>query len=88
MEFNYLLEQGAIRFANGRYAVDFAKAPAAIASLTKELLEIEAAGDRARAEAWFTKYGKMPAQLTGALAAAKDIPVDIVPEFSFPDRSK
>ena len=31
----------------GKYAVDYAKMPAAIAWLAKELLEIEATGDRA-----------------------------------------
>src|SRR4029079_11719131 len=44
MQFNYLVEQGALRFANGRYSIDYAKAPAALAALAKELLEIEAAG--------------------------------------------
>ena len=68
MEFNYFVEQGAItRDASGRYAIDFVKFPVAVASLAKELLEIEATGNRARAEAWFTKYGTMPADLQAAL---------------------
>ena len=71
MEFNYLSEQGAIVQASGRYRVDYAKMPAAIARLAKELLEQEATGDRARAEAWFAKYDKMPAALKAALAAAQ-----------------
>jgi len=80
MEFNFLAEQGAItREANGRYGVDYAKMPDAIARLAKELLEIEATGDRARAEAWFAKYDKMPAELHTALEAASDLPVDIDP---------
>jgi hypothetical protein len=88
MEFNYLVEQGAIRAANGRYAINYAKAPVALKALAKELLEIEAAGDRARAEAWFGKYGKMSPELTKALAATSEIPVDIVPVFSFSDEKK
>ena len=68
MEFNYLSEQGAIVQAGGRYRVDYAKMPAAIERLAKELLEQEAAGDRARAEAWFGKYDRMPPALTQALA--------------------
>ena len=84
MEFNYLSERGAItRDAAGRYAVDFGKIPDAIASLAKELLEIEATGDRARAENWFKKYDTMPAELKSALAAANSVPVDIDPVFSF-----
>jgi len=89
MEFNYLLEQGAIvRTADGRYDVDNAKMPGAIAALAKELLEIEATGDRARGEAWFARYGKMPAELTQALARASDLPVDIDPLVPFAEGVK
>jgi hypothetical protein len=84
MEFNYLTERKAItRDAAGRYVVDFGKMPDAIASLAKELLEIEATGDRARAENWFKKYDTMPVELKSALTAARSIPVDIEPVFSF-----
>ena len=57
MEFNYLVRAGRdhARAAQGRYAIDYAKMPDAIARLAKELLEIEATGDRARAEAWFKR---------------------------------
>src|SRR5205085_1510988 len=56
MEFNYLFEQKAILDSGGRYSIDFAKIPQAIHGLAKELLEIEATGDRNRAEAWFSRY--------------------------------
>jgi len=84
MEFNYLTEQKAVVRMGGKYSVDYAKIPGAIARLAKELLEIEAPGDRARAEAWFNRYDKMPPELANALASAKDVPVDIEPVFSFP----
>ncbi len=51
-------EQGAVsRLPNGRYEVVIAKMPDAIRSLAiaKELLTIEASGDRLRNEAWFAK---------------------------------
>jgi hypothetical protein len=83
MEFNYLTEQGAITQTSGRYHVDYAKMPAAIASLAKELLEQEATGNRARTEAWFAKYDKMPPALTSVLAGANTVPIDIDPVFSF-----
>ena len=87
MEFNYLSERGAIRRnANGRYAVDYEKMPGAMTDLAKELLEIEATGDRSRAEKWFKKYGTMPEELKASLKAASDVPVDIDPVFSFPQR--
>ncbi len=84
MEFNFLSERGAIvRDSSGRYAVDYAKIPDAIAAVAKELLEIEATGDRARAEAWFARYDKMPSELRSALEAAKDVPVDFDPLVPF-----
>src|ERR1700723_170734 len=85
MQFNYLVEQGAIRRDPdaGVYIIEFDKMPAAIASLAKELLEQEATGDRARTDAWFKKYGTMPYELGALLAKANDIPVDVDPEFDF-----
>jgi len=85
MEFNYYSEQGAIVKVNGRYRVDYTKIGAATGRLARELLEQEATGDRARADAWFNKYDKMPADLKAALAAARDVPVDIDPVSSFPE---
>ena len=85
MEFNYLSEQGAIQRDNsGRYTIDYAKMPAAVATLAKELLEIEATGDRSRAENWFKKYGQMPDALRTALQSASSVPVDVEPVYSFP----
>jgi hypothetical protein len=86
MEFNYLAAQRAIlREPSGRYAIDYNRMPAALASLSKELLEIEATGDRNRAEKWFAKYDAMPPDLKAALEKASDLPVDIDPVFSFPE---
>ena len=84
MEFNYLSERGAIkRQSSGRYAIDYARMPEALNDLAKELLEIEAAGDRARAENWFKKYGEMPEELRVSLKSAAGLPVDIDAVFSF-----
>jgi tetratricopeptide (TPR) repeat protein len=85
MEFSYLSQQGAITRdpATGRYAVVLEKMPPAIAALAKELLEQESTGDRARSEAWFTKYAVIPPELQAALAKVSDIPVDVEPIYSF-----
>jgi hypothetical protein len=87
MEFNYLSEQKAITRdpASGKYTIDYERMPGALAALAKELLEIEATGDRARAEAWFGRYETMPSELKSALEAASNVPVDIDPAFSFPE---
>jgi hypothetical protein len=85
MEFNYFAQEGAITrdAASGRYAIDVSRMPGAVASLAKELLEIEATGDRARAEGWFAKYEKMPADLKAALDKTGSVPVDVDPIFAF-----
>ena len=83
MEFNYLLEQHALAEEGGRYVIDYKRIPVVLAALAKNLLEMEATGDRARAEAWMTKYDRMPAALITALAATTDVPVDVYPVYSF-----
>jgi hypothetical protein len=85
MEFNYLVEQGAVTrdAATGRYAVVLEKMPSVVAALAKELLEQEATGYRARTEAWFAKYAVLPPELKASFERVSDIPVDIQPIFSF-----
>jgi hypothetical protein len=89
MEFNYYLEHGGIeREASGKYSLHFEKMPEQVANLAKELLEIEATGDRARAAAWFTKYDVIPPELQTSLNKAASVPVDLDPIFSFPRKVK
>jgi hypothetical protein len=85
MEFNYYVEHGAVRrLPSGKYEVDYEKMPVQIEALAKELLVMEASGDRARVEAWFKKYDVISPDLRESLARADSIPVDIDPTFSFP----
>ena len=82
MEFNYLLEQNALKQGpDGRYLIDYAVMPGAIAGLAEKLLTFEARGDKAGVEAWFARYDVMPPALTKALESARDIPIDVTPEF-------
>jgi hypothetical protein len=85
MEFNYLAERGVLVRdpASGRYAIELDRMPEAVADLARELLQQEATGDRARAEAWFARYGAMPPELATALEAAHNVPVDIDPVSDF-----
>jgi hypothetical protein len=85
MEFNYYLEHGAVRrLPSGKYEVDYEKMPVQIENLGKELLEMEATGDRARAEAWFKKYDVISPEVQQALDKARSVPIDVDPLFSFP----
>jgi hypothetical protein len=89
MEFNYLSERGAIkRRPSGQYAIDYGIMPFVLTDLGKELLDIEATGDRNRAENWFRKYDVMPVELQTSLKAASKVPVDVDPVFSFPETVK
>jgi hypothetical protein len=84
MEFNYYLEHGAIRrLASGKYEVDYEEMPVQIENLAKELLQMEATGDRARAEAWFKKYDVIAPDVQNSLRKAESVPVDVDPIFSF-----
>ena len=85
MEFNFFREKGVITLdrGSGRYAIDFAAFPKAVASLAQELLEMEASGDSRRVDAWFAKYGQMTAELKTSLRRVSDVPVDVDPVFDF-----
>jgi hypothetical protein len=87
MQFSYLVEQKAISWdaSARRYRVDMAVMPDAVERLARELLEIEATGDAARATKWFGQYKELPAGTAKSLEAAAGVPVDIDPVFAFPD---
>jgi hypothetical protein len=85
MEFNVLLEDKALTLTDGKYVIDYNRIPESLARISKQLLNFEARGDRGGTEAWFAKYGKVPADLQKALDGTKDIPVDVSPVFSFTD---
>ncbi len=89
MEFNYLVEHGAIkRQSSGRYSIEYAQMPGILSDLAKELLVMEATGDRERVENWFKKYDVMPVELKATLKSAARVPVDIDPVFSFKEDVK
>jgi hypothetical protein len=89
MELNYYLEHGAVkRNADGKYSIDFQKIPELIETLAKELLTMEATGDRSKTESWFKKYDVVPPELQESLNRGKTVPVDIDPMFAFSRRVK
>jgi hypothetical protein len=89
MELNYYLEHGAVkRNADGKYLIDFQKIPEQIETLAKELLTMEATGDRSKTESWFKKYDVVPSELQESLNKGKTVPVDVDPMFAFPRRVK
>ncbi|MDY0000525.1 MAG: peptidase [Polyangia bacterium] len=83
ISFNYLREKGGIAFdqRTGLYRVDFAKIAGAVGDLARDLLELEARGDYAKAKAFIARYGEMSPEMTEALKRLTDVPVDIRPEY-------
>ena len=60
--YNYLAEAGAFtRKATGQYALDFKKMESALSDLTALVLKTQATGDKAFAEQFEARYGKLSA---------------------------
>src|SRR5205807_895129 len=83
MQFNYLTDEGAIRYdeKTGRFSVDQAKFKAAVRKLTHELLTIEAEGSYDKARAILVKYAVIRPPMKSALDKLNNVPVDIEPIF-------
>lgn len=56
IQWNWFMEHGALRFENGRLRVDYRRYPEAVTSLLREVLAIQRAGDRARANAFVDQW--------------------------------
>ncbi|XP_050218196.1 nudix hydrolase 3-like isoform X2 [Mercurialis annua] len=84
VQFNWLFEKGAfILHPDGTFSVDFAKVEGAVESLSREILTIQAKGDKAAARLLLQQYCIMTEPLKLALnkLEALQVPVDIVPTF-------
>jgi peptidase M49-like protein len=83
MQFNYLSDEGAIKFdeGSGTFSVDNAKIKDAVRKLTHDLLTLEAEGSYDKAKAILDKYALIRPQMQGALEKLKNVPVDIEPVF-------
>jgi hypothetical protein len=83
MQFNYLTDEGAIRFneSNGTFSVDETKIRAAVAKLTHELLTLEAENSYEKASALLDKYAVIRPPMKAAFDKLNNVPVDIEPIF-------
>jgi hypothetical protein len=82
IQLNWLLDHGAIvARKDGTFAVDAGKMRAAVAGLTREIMTIQAKGDRAAGKAMLEKLGVVRPEVARALARIEDVPVDIAPRF-------
>ncbi|GJZ82505.1 NUDIX hydrolase 3, partial [Tanacetum coccineum] len=84
LQFNWLFEKGAfVLLPDQTFSVDFDKIEDAVESLSREILTIQAKGDKDAAQKLLEKYGQMTQPLTIALEKLTkvQVPVDIVPDF-------
>ena len=82
LQYNWLKQAGGFTVASdGTFAVDFTKVKEGVASLTHEIMTIQATGDYARAKALLDRMVVIPPEVTRAIDALKDVPVDIEPNY-------
>ena len=83
MQFNYLLDEGAIKMdeAAGTFSIDTSKVKDAVRKLAHDILTIEAEGSYDKAKAMLDKYGVIRPSMQKALDKLVDVPVDIEPNF-------
>jgi hypothetical protein len=82
LQLNFLVDAGAFRIdGRGRYAVDTAKVRDGVAALTREIMTLQAHGDKARAKELLDKYGVVRPATQKLLDQLRDVPVDIAPRF-------
>jgi hypothetical protein len=83
MQFNYLTDEGAIKFdeRTGTFSVVPARIKDAVRKLTHDLLTLEAEGSYDGATQMLAKYGVVRPPMQSALDRLKDVPVDIEPSY-------
>lgn len=84
LQFNYLVDEGAIKIdeAAGTFSIDSAKIKDAVRKLTHEILTLQAEGSYDKAKAMLDKFGVIRPVMQKALDKLADVPVDIEPDFT------
>jgi hypothetical protein len=82
LQLNWFLDAGAVWVQkDGTFAIDPVKMRAAVASLTRELMHLQARGDRAEAVALLQRQAVLRPAVKRALERLEGVPVDIAPRF-------
>jgi hypothetical protein len=85
VQLNYLIDHGAVRInSDGTFAVVAGAMPGAVASLTHDLMTIEATGDYAGAQALLARLGVVRPEVQHVLDQLTTVPVDIEPQYTQP----
>ncbi|MBU8900425.1 hypothetical protein DRW03_06590 [Corallococcus sp. H22C18031201] len=87
LQLNHFLDTGAVKVnADGTFSVVADKMPESVTALTRQLMELQASGDRVAAEALLAKQGVVRPEVQRVLAKLKNVPVDIEPRYVTADQ--
>ena len=83
MQFNYLVDEGAIEVNEkaGTFSINHAKIKGAVTKLTREILTLQAEGSYEKAKALLDKYAVIRPPMKNAFDRLGNVPVDIEPIF-------
>jgi hypothetical protein len=83
IQLNYLLDAGAFKvLTDGTFQVDHARMPDAVASLTREIMTLQAEGNYAKAQELISRLGVVRPEVQKVLDKLTNVPVDIEPKFT------
>jgi hypothetical protein len=82
LQLNWLLDQGAVTVReDGTFAVDDARVRPAVEALTREIMTLQAKGDRAGAQAMLKRLTVVRPEARRVLERLRGVPVDVAPRF-------
>ena len=82
LQLNHFLDTGAVVVAkDGTFAVVPGKIRESVTALTKQLMELQASGNRATAESMLAKLGVVRPEVKRVLDRLEKVPVDIEPRY-------
>jgi len=82
LQLDWFMDAGAVwALKDGTFAIDPVKMRAAVASLTRELMHLQARGDRAAALAMLERSAALRPAVRRVLERLQGVPVDIAPRF-------
>jgi hypothetical protein len=82
LQLNWFLDAGAVVvLKDGTFAIDPVKMRAAVSSLTRELMQLQASGDRVAAVALLSRLAVLRPPVARVLERLQGVPVDIAPRF-------
>jgi hypothetical protein len=86
LQLSWFLDAGAIRAGrDGRFSLDVARTKEAVRSLAREILAIQARGDRAAAAGLLERMAVVRPEVRRVLDRLSGIPVDIAPRYPTAD---